>query len=331
MALRSATPSIPRMTRRPLLALLLSWLVSVAAAADYPVRPITFIVPWGAGGGTDAVGRVLASLLERDLGRPVNVVNRTGGSGVVGHAAIARARPDGYTIGILTVEIGMMHHQGLTDLTGASFTPLGLINFDPTAIQVRANSPFASLRDLLDAIRARPGTLKASGTAQGGIWHVALCGLLDEQKISPMAVGWVPSNGSAPGLIDLVAGGVDMVPGSHPEGRSLIDAGKVKTLAVLDDKPSALYPQVPTAQQAIGSNWSLGAWRGIGAPKNLPKAIEARLQAAVKKAYDSKEYRDFMQQRGFGLRWAGPDEFANYMAKMDVQLGRVMKSVGLAK
>ena len=146
-----------------------------------------------------------------------------------------------------------------------------------------------------------------------------------------MAVGWVPSNGSAPGLIDLVAGGVDMVPGSHPEGRSLIDAGKVKTLAVLDDKPSALYPQVPTAQQAIGSNWSLGAWRGIGAPKNLPKAIEARLQAAVKKAYDSKEYRDFMQQRGFGLRWAGPDEFANYMAKMDVQLGRVMKSVGLAK
>lgn len=225
----------------------------------------------------------------------------------------------------------MMHHQGLTDLTGASFTPLGLINFDPTAIQVRANSPFASLRDLLDAIRARPGTLKASGTAQGGIWHVALCGLLDEQKISPMAVGWVPSNGSAPGLIDLVAGGVDMVPGSHPEGRSLIDAGKVKSLAVLDDKPSALYPQVPTAQQAIGSNWSLGAWRGIGAPKNLPKAIEARLQAAVKKAYDSKEYRDFMQQRGFGLRWAGPGEFADYMAKMDVQLGRVMKSVGLAK
>ena len=88
------------MTRQSLAVLLLSMFATLAHAADYPVRPITFIVPWGAGGGTDAVGRVMASLLERDLGRPVNVVNRTGGSGVVGHSAIANARPDGYTIGI---------------------------------------------------------------------------------------------------------------------------------------------------------------------------------------------------------------------------------------
>src|SRR5512145_1276379 len=94
-----------RIMTRQSLAVLWFWLVACAAhAADYPVRPITFIVPWGAGGGTDAVGRVVASLLERELGRPVNVVNRTGGSGVVGHSAIANARPDGYTIGILTVE-----------------------------------------------------------------------------------------------------------------------------------------------------------------------------------------------------------------------------------
>src|SRR5688572_9769244 len=165
------------------------WLIAVLVfsacvirgrAAEYPVRPITFIVPWGAGGGTDAVGRIIASLLERDLGRPVNVANRTGGSGVVGHSAIANARPDGYTIGILTVEIAMMHHQKLTKLTGASFTPLGLINLDPTAIQVRADSPYQQLGDLLAAIRAQPGKLKASGTAQGGIWHVSLCGLLQE-------------------------------------------------------------------------------------------------------------------------------------------------------
>ena len=141
--------------------------------APYPSRPITMVVPWGAGGGTDSVARVIAAQLEQELGQPVNVVNRTGGSGVVGHQAIATAAPDGYTVGMLTVEIAMMHHQGLTDLAPASFTPLGLMNFDATGLQVRADSPYQSLADLLDAIRAAaPGTFKASGTAQGGIWHV---------------------------------------------------------------------------------------------------------------------------------------------------------------
>jgi tripartite-type tricarboxylate transporter receptor subunit TctC len=299
--------------------------------ADYPNRPLTMVVPWAAGGGTDAVARVMASLVEKELGKPVNVVNRTGGSGVVGHQAIAGAAPDGYTIGILTVEIAMMHHQGLTDLSGASFTPLGLVNFDATAIQVRADAPYNSLGDLLQAVRSSPGKLKASGTAQGGIWHVALAGLLADQSIPPASVIWVPSNGSAPALLDLVAGGVDIVPASHPEARSLIDAGKVRSLAILDDKPSDLYPGVPTGRQAIGTTFSMGVWRGIGAPKNLPPAIEARLQNAVKKAYDSQEYREFMTNRGFGMRWADPQEFAAIMAASDAQLGAAMKAVGLAK
>src|SRR5688500_466061 len=188
------------MTRQSLAVLWLSLLACLARAADYPVRPITFVVPWGAGGGTDAVGRVMASLLERDLGRPVNVVNRTGGSGVVGHSAIANARPDGYTIGILTVEIAMMHHQKLTKLTGASFTPLGLINLDPTAIQVRAavatrrgrtpDTPYHTLADLMADIRANPGKLTASGTANARIWHVSLFGLLQAQNNSPNAYRW---------------------------------------------------------------------------------------------------------------------------------------------
>jgi tripartite-type tricarboxylate transporter receptor subunit TctC len=272
----------------------------------------------------------MASLLERELGRPVNVVNRTGGSGVVGHSAIANARPDGYTIGILTVEIAMMHHQKLTKLNGASFTPLGLINLDPTAIQVRADSPYQNLRDLLDAIRAQPGKLKASGTARGGIWHVSLCGLLQEQKISPGAVVWVPSASNAAGLLDLVAGGVDLVPGSHPEGRSLIDARKVRSIAILDEQPSRLYPDVPLASKLLDTKWSMGAWRGIAAPKNLPKVIEARLQAAVQKAYHNREFEEFMSQRGFGMRWASPAEFAAFMAEEDQKMGAVMKAVGLA-
>jgi tripartite-type tricarboxylate transporter receptor subunit TctC len=273
----------------------------------------------------------MASLIEKELGKPVNVVNRTGGSGVVGHQAIATAPPDGYTIGLLTVEIAMMHHQGLTALSGASFTPLGLVNFDATAIQVRTDAPYRNLADLLQAIRANPGKLKASGTAQGGIWHVALAGLLADQNIPPSAVVWVPSTGSAPALLDLVAGGVDLVPGSLPEARSLIDAGKVRSLAVLDDTPSSLYPNVPLAKQELGTSFQMGVWRGIGAPKNLPAAIGAKLQEAVRKAYESPEYRDFMTNRGFGMRWAGPDAFAAMMADSDARLGAAMKAVGLAK
>src|SRR5947207_12411943 len=107
-----------------------------ALAQAYPARPVTVIVPWGAGGGTDATARIVATLLEKELGQPFNVVNRTGGSGAVGHAEIAAAAPDGYTIGTLTVEIAMLHWQALTHLTPQNFTPLALVNEDPPGIQV---------------------------------------------------------------------------------------------------------------------------------------------------------------------------------------------------
>ncbi len=232
---------------------LIASLAASAALAAYPERPITLIVPWGAGGGTDAVARILATLMEKDLGQPINVVNRTGGSGVVGHQAISAAPPDGYTIGIITVEIGMMHHQGLTDLKGSSYTPIALVNADPAGIQVRADAPYKNVGDLVAAIKANPGKFKASGTGQGGIWHLAIAGFLRDQKVDPAALPWVPSNGAAPGLNDLVAGGVEVVPCSLPEARALIEAGKVKSLAVMDPQPASLFPKVPTLKAETGS------------------------------------------------------------------------------
>jgi tripartite-type tricarboxylate transporter receptor subunit TctC len=302
-----------------------------AAAQNFPTRPITLIVPWAAGGGTDATARIIGSMLAKDLGQPVTVVNRTGGSGVVGHAAIAAAQPDGYTIGLATVEIGMMHWQGLTELTGASYTPIGLVNLDPAGVQVRADSSYKTVADLLAAIKANPGKFKASGTGQGGIWHLAIAGLLRDQKIDPAAVPWVPSNGAAPGLQDMVAGGIEIAPVSLPEARSLIDAGKVRSLAVMSEKRAALYPNVPTLKEATGSDWAIGAWRGIVAPKGIPADVRDKLSAAVQKVAASKEYNEFMASRGFGVIYAGPDDFAKYMAKSDSELGATMKAVGIAK
>jgi tripartite-type tricarboxylate transporter receptor subunit TctC len=302
-----------------------------AAQAQYPQRPIQLIVPWGAGGGTDATARILASILEKDLKQPVNVVNRTGGSGVVGHDAIAKSAPDGYTIGLITVEIAMMHHQGLTALTPSDYTPIGLVNADPSGVVVRADAPYKNIKELLAAVKASPGKFKASGTGQGGIWHLAIAGLLKDQGIDPGALPWVPSNGAAPGMQDLVAGGVEVVPCSLPEARAMIDAGKAKALAIMDANPSALYPNVPTLQKELGSKWTMAAWRVIAAPKGIPADVQKTLGAALKKAYDSKEYKDFMASRGFGVIWAEAGEAAKFMAKADADLGATMKAVGLAK
>jgi tripartite-type tricarboxylate transporter receptor subunit TctC len=302
-----------------------------SAHAAYPERPITLIVPWGAGGGTDATARIIGSLLEKELGQPVNVVNRIGGSGVVGHQAIASGAPDGYTIGMITVEIGMMHWQGLTELSGTSYTPIGLVNADPAGLQVRADAPYKDVKELVAAVKANPGKLKSSGTGQGGIWHLAIAGMLKDMGVDPTASPWVPSNGAAPGLQDLVAGGVEIVPCSLPEARSLIDAGKVKSLAVMDAKRAALYPNLPTLKEATGSSWTMAAWRGIAAPKGIPAEARDKLVAAIRKIVASKDYTDFMAQRGFGVIYEGPDEFAKFMTKSDADLGATMKAVGIAK
>ena len=310
---------------------LLALSLCASAFAQYPNRPITMVVPWGAGGGTDAVARFIASLMEKDLGQPVNVVNRTGGSGVVGHSAIASAAPDGYAVGMITVEITMMHHQKLTELNPTSYTPIALVNLDPAGFQVRADSPYKTMNDALAAIKANPGKFKASGTGQGGIWHLALAGMLSDAKIDPASVPWVPSNGAAPGLQDLAAGGVEFVPCSLPEARALIEAGKVRALTVMSGQRAALFPEVPTLKEATGLGWTSGAWRGIAAPKGIPADVQTKLEASVKKAYDSKEYKDFMAQRGFGVLWGNSKEFASFMAKGDTDMKAVMTAVGIAK
>lgn len=301
------------------------------AEAAYPDRPITLIVPWGAGGGTDATARILASLMEPELGQPVNVVNRTGGSGVVGHSAIATAEPDGYTLGIVTVEIGMMHWSGLTDLTYEDYTPLALYNEDPAGVQVQADAPWSTLDELLAYVRDNPaGTLKASGTGQGGIWHLALAGMLQTAGMEPDRVPWVPSEGAAPGLQDLVAGGVDVVTCSVPEAQSLIDAGRVKSLAIMASARAANFPDVPTLEEE-GVAWQLGAWRGVAGPKGLPEEVVNTIVPLLEKIHASDEFRSFMNDRGYGMVFEGPEGFEQFMAQSNESLGSVMKELGMAK
>ena len=320
-----------RILLKSLAALTATLALGVSAQSNYPTRPNSLVVPWGAGGGTDATARIVGTLLERELGQPVNVVNRTGGNGVVGHSAIATSAPDGYTLGMITVEISMMHWAGLTQLTPKDFTPLALMNIDPAGVTVRADAPYKNLDDLIKAVRANPGKFKASGTGQGGIWHLALAGMLSDLKLDTNAVPWVPSNGAAPAMNDLAAGGIEMVTCSLPEARALIDAGKARPLAIMAGQPAALYPNVPTLKSLTGSDWTMGAWRGLAGPKGMPADVQAKLGAALKKIYDSKEYQGFMAGRGFGVIYADAKGFEQFMDKGDADMGKVMKSLGLAK
>ena len=302
------------------------------AQGAYPNRPVTVVCPWGAGGGTDATARILAAILEKEFKQPFNVVNRTGGSGVVGHSAIATAPADGYTIGMITVEITMMHHQGLTELNPTSYTPLALMNEDPPGVQVNVASPYKTAKELSDAIKAAPpGKFKASGTGQGGIWHLALIGWLMAMGLKPDHVAWVPSNGAAPAMQDLAAGGIDVVTCSVPEAKALMDAGKARSLAVMSSARNPAFKDIPTLKEAAGIDYSVGAWRGIADPKGLPADVAASLTAALKKASDSKEFNDFMSSRGFGVKFGDPAMFAKFMADGDAAMKKAMTAGGLAK
>ena len=322
------------LSRRTLLGAGAALAAAPAAMAQprWPARPVQILCPWAAGGGTDAVLRMIAILLEKELGQPFNVVNRTGGSGVVGHAAISQAAPDGYTLGMITAEICMLHWQGLTEITYRNYTPLGLMNNDAPGITVNASSPHRDVKSLADAIKAsRPGQLKASGTGQGGIWHLALAGWLNAMGLKADHVRWVPSNGAAPAMQDLAAGGLDFTTCSVPEARAMLDAGRARSLAVMAPARVSAFPNIPTLKEAMGLDYNTGAWRGIAGPPGLPAPVVQAMETALDKVFKSKEYQDFLLARGFGSVFETAAGFARHLAAADVSLGNAMKEAGLAK
>ena len=297
---------------------------------EYPSRPITYLVPWNPGGGTDTVSRTLAAVLQEELGVSINVVNRSGGGGVVGHLALSSARPDGYTLGAITGEITMMHWQGLTPLTHTDFTPIALLSYNPGAITVKADAPWNTLEELLDEIRANPGALLASGTSKGGIWDLARIGFLDAAGLPESALPWVPSQGAAPALQELLADGVHVVTAALAETDALIKAGEVKVLAVMADNRLEAYPDTPTLIEQ-GINWSIGGWVCIGAPANLPPEISKKLTAAILKVTQDSSYTGPLKQAGFNLTTTSGNELVSFFQQEDETNGKLLQMAGVAQ
>ena len=319
-----------KLSKTAAVATVLSVFFATAAVADYPERPITMLVAWSAGGGTDAVARALAAQMEKELDVPITVVNRTGGAGVIGHTAMVNARPDGYTIGLASLELSTYYWSGTAEFTGKDVTPIGLVNLDASAVNVPMNSEWTDLRAALDAIKSAPaGTYKLTGMGPGAGYHIAFSGLLAEEGIDPSKVVVVPTQGAQPGFQELAAGGAHVQPSSLPEAKAMMDAGRVKALAVLSAKRLPNFPDVPTVKEAIGVDWIGGTWRGIVAPKKLPEDIAAKLDVAVHTAWHSEEFQGFMTERGFGMQYMNTGDFAAFLASQHESNGKTMALLGL--
>jgi len=300
-----------------------------SAQANYPTKAINLICPWSPGGGTDRLARFVADRMQEALGQPVIVVNRTGGSGAVGHSAGALARPDGYTVTMSTFELSTMHYMGITDLTWEQFEPVVQLNSDAAGIVVRKDSPWNNLTELLNHVRENPGAAKISGTATGGVWDLARAGLLLKASLPVDSMLWVPAQGAAPAIVELLGGHIDVVCCSVAEAVPQLEAGELKLIGVMAPERHESFSDVPTAAEQ-GIDWEMAAWRGLMVPKGTPRPIVDRLYQAGQEIAQSEAFREFMKKNGFAIKVRNPDEFSEYLGSNDEGWRQVIVAAGYA-
>lgn len=281
-----------------------------AQTAAYPSRPIELVVSFGAGGGTDVLARALADAARKHLGQTITVLNRPGASGSIGMADVAAATPDGYKLIMLTVEATILPHIGIGKVTHEDFTPIARLNFDPSAITVRADAPWNTVEEFLDTARKRPGEVRVGNAGPGSIWHVAAVAL---EARTGAHFNHIPFQGAGPAVLALAGGHVDAVAVSPAEVTAQVQAGRLKVLAVAAEQRAKGFEKVPTFKER-GVDLSLGAWRGLAAPKGLPAPVAATLTAAVAKAVQEPAYRETLDKLNLGAAYA---DAATFRAAMD--------------
>ena len=318
------------MKRRTMLATAVALAASIFAApvfAAFPEKPVTVICPWTAGGGTDVLLRALSKEAEKFLGKTINVVNQTGGAGAIGHNAIRTARPDGYTVGMITFELNSLPPQGLVPFTWKDFDPLMRINSDPAALTVRSDAPYSTVRGFMDYAKANPGEITIGNSAPGSVWHIA-AGLAAEK--TGVNVKHVPFDGAQPAVTALVGGHIKAVAVSVAEVRGQAQAGNLKILGVMSSERDKIFPNVPTFKEQ-GVDVQFYTWRGLALPKGVPAANKAKILDAYKKAFETKEFKEFAAKASLNLAYQDSAEFTKFLDQNYKDVEAVMKNLGLAK
>lgn len=308
----------------------LALVLSVGTAGAQPVfdRPLTIVVPAGAGGGGDTTTRLFARELEERLGQPITIINQGQGGGVVGLTTLKNAKPDGLTAGLLFPYAGYKM-TGQADFTAADFSPIAAFNGDSAALFVADGSEFQDLKSALDAIKADPSAYRihCSGGC-GSVWDVPVAGMMLDYGIDVSKVIWVPGQGASGGLTELASGGVEFQTASLPEAKALTDAGAVRPLAVLSPDPVRGFEDVPLAGEAVGKPLDGGTWRALGGPAGMSAEDVAKWETAAMESFESERFQRAMSDANFGLRWLNAADLAALMAQHEADTSRIMEALG---
>lgn len=288
-----------------------------AKAADYPTKPVTLIVAYGAGGGTDVTARLLARDLEKQLGQPVTVQNITGGGGWTGWGALAKADPDGYTIGYINIpnifagyldpKIG--RKEGLD-----SFTPLMNHVTDYCVWGVKKDSPFKTVADVINA--AKSGSVSITAHGHGNDDHLAI---LSMQKQTGATFKVVHNQSTSESKAQVLGGHVDVLGANVSE----VISGELRIIGVMSDKRSEFLPDVPTfAEQGFDQSCSVS--RGIAGPKGLPDDLAEKITSALEKTLASEEHRKAAKELGLALEVVKGQEYRDFLKKTETQIKELM-------
>jgi tripartite-type tricarboxylate transporter receptor subunit TctC len=300
---------------------------TVAAADAFPAKDITLICPWSAGGGTDTVARSLVKNAKKHFGVNVNVVNKTGGMGAVGMGAAATARPDGYTVGMITFQLSTFQSMGLAKLSYRDYNLIQLVNQSPAAISVAADSKWKNLKQLMDYAKENPGIVTVGHSGAGGAWHLAIASIAVKNDIQ---FNYVPFDGAAPTRTALIGEHIDCATTGIDEMLQLYQAGKVRILAVNNTTRHALFPDVPTMEEAGYPNPNpILDWRGLAAPKGVSPENMTVLIDGFKKCFDDPEFQELAKKLGLPLVYKDPAGFEDFLQGMEETLVPALESVGL--
>jgi tripartite-type tricarboxylate transporter receptor subunit TctC len=299
--------------------------VGLVEAWSYPDKPITLVIPVGAGGSHDLTARALVSVAADYLGQPIIVSLKPGGGGVIGSDFVARSAPDGYTL--------MMGYPGANSIfpaiEGRSKGPNDLeaicrINYSPTIIVTRTDTPYKTFREMIEWAKANPNKLIYGHT---GPWNQADAAWKQIANFTGITGRTVPFDGGGPATVAIIGGHIDVTGSLSAVIVPHITSGKLRGLAVLDSKREETLPNVPTAKEE-GYNIVNLMWRGILAPKGTPRPIIEKLADAFKKMTENKSVVTMIKQFGDDIQYLGPDEFTKVWRQeyeAYIELGKIYK------
>lgn len=301
-----------------------------AASVEFPKgsKPVNIIVPYAAGGVSDATMRVFAPELEKELGTTVTVTNITGASGIVGLTSAQTSEADGYTIAYIPVELTMFRSLGQSDLGVDDLDYICRIYTAPTVLSVRADSEFNTLEDFVDYAKEHPGEVTVGNSGAGGIMQLGAASLA---KACGIEINHVPFNEGIAGSVAAVLGGTcDACVTSPSDVVSNVQSGDFKVLVSMSDKRSSALPDVPTASE-LGYDVTCLCFGGLGVPKETPQEVVDILAKAAKTASESDAMKEFYKQHGTDLDYLESGDFKDYLMESEETLGGLITELGINK